>query len=96
MVLIIYQNVTYSEKPSDSFKKVLWKSGFIHMVNNFKVAGKYWRGCRSFNSLHEYEDYEFQEAKCKVLTGIFSIMQDLFFKLRISSRNGAMEQWPSG
>ena len=25
---------------------------------NFKVAGKYWRGCRSFDSLHEYEDLE--------------------------------------
>ena len=37
---------------------MLRKSGFMHMVNNFKVAGKYWRGCRSFNSLHEYEDLE--------------------------------------
>ena len=37
---------------------MLRKSGFMHMVNNFKVAGKYWRGCKSFNSLHEYEDLE--------------------------------------
>ena len=34
------------------------KSGFMHMVNNFKVTEKYWRGCRPFNSLHEYEDLE--------------------------------------
>ena len=26
------------------------------MVNNFKVAGKYWIGCRSCDSLHKYED----------------------------------------
>ena len=31
-------------------------SGFIHMVNNFKVAEKYWRVCRSSDSLHKYED----------------------------------------
>ena len=37
---------------------MLRKSGFMHMVNNFKVAGKYWRGCKCFNSLHEYEDLE--------------------------------------
>ena len=27
------------------------KSGFMHMVNNFKVAEIYWMGFRSFNSL---------------------------------------------
>ena len=32
---------TYFEKPSGSFKSVFRKSGFMHMVNNFKVAGKY-------------------------------------------------------
>ena len=30
----------------------------MHMVNNFKVAGKYEMGCRSFNFLHEYGDLE--------------------------------------
>ena len=30
----------------------------MHMVNKFKVAGKHWRECRSFNSLLEYEDLE--------------------------------------
>ena len=34
------------------------KSVFMDMVNNFKVTGKYWRRCRSFDSLHEYEDLE--------------------------------------
>ena len=52
------KNFRYSKKPSDSFKSMLRKSGFLHMVNNSKVAGKYWRGCTSFNSLHEYEDLE--------------------------------------
>ena len=52
------KNFRYSKKPSDSFKSMLRKSGFLHMVNNSKVAGKYWRGCTSFNSLHKYEDLE--------------------------------------
>ena len=38
--------------------KVSLESEITNMVNNFKVLGKYWRGCRSFNSLHEYEDLE--------------------------------------
>ena len=46
---------TYFEKPSGSFKSVFRKPGFMH---NFKAAGKHWRGCRSFNSLHEYEDLQ--------------------------------------
>ena len=28
------------------------------MVKSFKVAANYCRGCRSFNSLHEYEELE--------------------------------------
>ena len=35
---------------------MLRKSGFMHMTNNFKVAGKYWKTGRSFSYLHEYED----------------------------------------
>ena len=31
----------YFEKPSGSFKSVFRKSGFMHMVDNFKVAEKY-------------------------------------------------------
>ena len=39
------------------WESVFRKSGVMHMVNDFKVAGKYWRGCRYFNSLHEYETW---------------------------------------
>ena len=31
----------YSEKSSGFFKSVLRKSDFMHMVNNFKVSGKF-------------------------------------------------------
>ena len=34
------------------------KSGFMHIVDDLRVAGKYWRGYRLFNSLHEYADLE--------------------------------------
>ena len=37
---------------------MLRKSGFMHMVNNFKVARKYWIECRFFNYSHEHEDLE--------------------------------------
>ena len=39
------KSFTYFEKPSGVFRK----SGFSHIVGNFRVAGKYWWGCRSFN-----------------------------------------------
>ena len=52
------RSFTYFEKPSGFLKSVFRKSSFMHMVDNFKVAGKYWRGWRFFNSLYEYEDLE--------------------------------------
>ena len=52
------KSFTYFEKPSGSFKSVFRKSGFMHIVDNFKVAGKYWSGGRSFDFLHEYECLE--------------------------------------